>query len=176
MKKNKIVSMILASGLLLSVVSLFSGGFYKIYPNFHTVVQEEFYRSGRLNKRELEQIVRVNGIKTIINIKEGGDYLSKTEYSFCQNNNIDYVNVPLGMKPDKEDINLVMSTVLHAKKPVLVHCRVGADRTGLISAIYLTNSGVDAKEAKKQLSIRYLHLQCLYPQFERAFENYIKKE
>ncbi len=44
-------------------------------------------------------------------------------------------------------------------KPFVLHCKSGADRAGLVSALYLI---VEKKrpvlEAKKQLSFKYLHL------------------
>ncbi|MFD2031462.1 tyrosine-protein phosphatase [Ancylobacter dichloromethanicus] len=46
-----------------------------------------------------------------------------------------------------------------AKKPILIHCQAGADRSGLASALYLAaikKNSAEA-EAEAQLSIRYGH-------------------
>ena len=44
-------------------------------------------------------------------------------------------------------------------KPFLMHCKSGADRAGLASALYLIHSeGKSVDEARSQLSLRYLHL------------------
>ena len=45
------------------------------------------------------------------------------------------------------------------EKPVLIHCKSGADRTGLAAAIYLlTEGGKTLDQAERQLSLRYIHL------------------
>jgi protein tyrosine/serine phosphatase len=45
-----------------------------------------------------------------------------------------------------------------AEKPLLIHCKSGADRSGLAAAFYLIDrEGVPAKEAKKQLALKYAH-------------------
>ena len=44
-------------------------------------------------------------------------------------------------------------------KPFVIHCKSGADRAGLVSAIYLlVYKKEPVSEAKKQLSFKYLHL------------------
>ena len=44
-------------------------------------------------------------------------------------------------------------------KPFVLHCKSGADRAGLVSAIYLIiQKNLSVTEAKKQLSFKYLHL------------------
>lgn len=45
------------------------------------------------------------------------------------------------------------------EKPFLLHCKSGADRAGLASAIYLhAIAGRPISEARKMLSVRFLHL------------------
>jgi hypothetical protein len=45
-----------------------------------------------------------------------------------------------------------------ALKPLLVHCRAGADRAGLVAALYLfVEQGASAEDADRQLSIFYGH-------------------
>lgn len=45
------------------------------------------------------------------------------------------------------------------EKPFLIHCKSGADRAGLASALYLLHcEGASIKEAKKMLSWRFMHL------------------
>ena len=44
-------------------------------------------------------------------------------------------------------------------KPFVLHCKSGADRAGLVSALYLiVQEKLSVTEAKKQLSFKYLHL------------------
>ena len=42
---------------------------------------------------------------------------------------------------------------------MVMHCKSGADRAGLMSALYLIlNQNVSVDKAKNQLSFKYLHL------------------
>src|SRR5262249_10127822 len=42
--------------------------------------------------------------------------------------------------------------------PILLHCKSGADRAGLMSVLYrLVKEGESVEEAKKELSLRYGH-------------------
>lgn len=58
------------------------------------------------------------------------------------------------------------SDVLHlldlfetVERPFLMHCKSGADRAGLASALYLLHcEGADVARAKQELSLRYLHV------------------
>jgi protein tyrosine/serine phosphatase len=50
----------------------------------------------------------------------------------------------------------LINIVKNAKKPILIHCKAGADRTGLVSALYLYSIG--DKNASKMLSFKYGHL------------------
>ncbi|MBK5934967.1 tyrosine phosphatase family protein [Rhodovulum imhoffii] len=44
------------------------------------------------------------------------------------------------------------------ERPLLIHCKSGADRTGLAAALYLMHVGqVPVEQARRQLALRYLH-------------------
>lgn len=52
----------------------------------------------------------------------------------------------------------LIETLESAKKPVLIHCKSGADRMGFVSVIYRhAVLGEPIEEARKELSARYLH-------------------
>jgi protein tyrosine/serine phosphatase len=62
----------------------------------------------------------------------------------------------------RQQIGEVLGLVRDAPKPLLVHCKAGADRTGLISALYrFAGEGVSADEADRELSLVYGHFPYL---------------
>lgn len=56
----------------------------------------------------------------------------------------------------------ILDIVRRAPKPLLVHCMSGADRAGLVSALYeYAIAGESAAEADDQLSLAYGHFPYL---------------
>ncbi len=58
-----------------------------------------------------------------------------------------------------------------------MHCKSGADRAGLMSALYLIlHKNIPVREAKKQLSFKYLHIKYAKTGILDAFfDNYLEE-
>ena len=120
------------------------------------------------------------GIKTVVNLRGirhcSSYYLEKET---CENNNIKLINFPVTSRDTPK-----VETILAAKKlfkeieyPIIMHCKSGADRAGLMSALYLIlNQNEPVDKAKNQLSFKYLHLKHAKTGILDAFfENYLKE-
>lgn len=60
--------------------------------------------------------------------------------------------------PNRESLLAVFKVFDKAEHGLLVHCKSGADRTGLISTFYLIDKcGEKVEAARRQLSSKYLH-------------------
>ncbi len=58
----------------------------------------------------------------------------------------------------RQQIGEVLGIVRDAPKPLLVHCKAGADRAGLVSALYrFAGEGASARQADRELSVVYGH-------------------
>jgi protein tyrosine/serine phosphatase len=74
-------------------------------------------------------------------------------------------------------MNKIVQIMKDAPKPLLIHCKAGADRTSLASALYL-HAVQNDRDAEKQISIIYGHFPWLGSKtgaMDRSFEKY-KKE
>jgi undecaprenyl-diphosphatase len=63
-----------------------------------------------------------------------------------------------------------------APKPVLIHCNAGADRTGLVAALYQVEHGVAPAQAAKELSLHYGHFPYLWSKtdaMDRSFAVFV---
>ena len=62
-----------------------------------------------------------------------------------------------------------------AEQPVLIHCKSGADRAGFLSALWLiVMENVPVREAKAQLSLRFLHFKTSKTgRLDAVFEQYL---
>ena len=60
--------------------------------------------------------------------------------------------------PSREVLLATSEFFAKIEHPVLLHCKSGADRAGLLSALYLiVAERVPVRDARKQLSMRFLH-------------------
>ena len=73
------------------------------------------------------------GVRTVINLRPG-----RHENAACERNGLRYVEIP--MRPwsfDEQDVVRFLEVVASAgHAPIFVHCRRGADRTGMLVAVY----------------------------------------
>lgn len=58
--------------------------------------------------------------------------------------------------PTREELKTAIELFDRIEYPMLMHCKSGAERTGLMSILYLLlKEGVPLAEARRQLSARY---------------------
>lgn len=149
--------------------------------NYHTVIPGELYRSGQMSERQLLAHATTDHLATIINLRpETNQAWHATEVSACASQGITHIDFPLdGNKaPTLARMVELVNTMKPARRPILIHCAHGADRTGLAVALYLSAiSDQPEGEASRALSLRYGHLpvprmRC----FDRAFEAYCRSK
>ena len=123
-------------------------------------VADGVYRSNHPGHARLEHYKSI-GIKSVLNLRGVGErapYLFEEES--CAALGLDLVSLALQARapaPKGQLLKLfeIFDTI---QRPFVMHCKSGADRAGLASALYLLDQGAQIAEAKKELSFRYLHL------------------
>lgn len=152
------------STVVLAVVSSVACvvGAYILSGNVHTVVAGELYRSGQLAPKTLKSLTARYGIRTIINLRGENKNSAwyEREVALSRSLGINHVDFRMAAKRELPDTELVelIGLMKNAVKPVLIHCSGGADRTGLVSALYLVAiTGLNEEEAEWQLSPMYGH-------------------
>lgn len=102
------------------------------------------------------------GFRTILNLRgetEWGSYILERET--CAEVGIKLVDLKLNSRvlPEIATIEQLDAIFAEAEKPMLLHCKSGADRAGFVSALYLLlRTGATPEAARAQLHWRYLHL------------------
>lgn len=132
--------------------------------NVRVVDAGRYYRSAQISGPLLQNVVETYGIKSVINLRgaQQNDKAYDSEISICSASGIRHVDFDLSAYrlPPPKDIKGIIQALDELPKPVLVHCRGGADRTGLVSALYLNvykNVALDQAE-HEQLTWRYGHM------------------
>ena len=146
----------------------YSGNFYEVAPGV--------YRSHQLYSFDMPNFYKKYRFKTILNLRGAHPDKEwyKYEVKFCKEHNITLIN--FGFSDAKvqsiQKMQKLIEIIKKAKKPILIHCRAGADRTGLASALYLYSLG--DKNASKMLGIKYGHFPYLGSKTKAMDESFKK--
>lgn len=147
-----------------------------VYANQHEI-SPEAWRSAQPTPAQIGKAARA-GIKTIVNLR--GDQSFGTnwlEQRACEKYGLTLVNFRLRSRaaPSLEELHAIRALLERIEYPVLLHCKSGADRAGLMSAIYkIVRQGAPVEEAKQQLSLKYGHIrQADTGVLDYFFERYI---
>jgi len=138
-------------------------GYLCLTNNFHIVVADELYRSAQPTETQIAEYKTGYGIQTIINLRgenSGSPWYDK-EVETAKKLGIELINFRMSAKEDltHEQVSALIHILENAKKPILVHCMHGADRSGLAAAFYLAAVAHQGERAaERQLSIRFGHI------------------
>lgn len=101
------------------------------------------------------------GIRTILNLRGAENSVPwKWEEKQCAELGLTLLSARLDARraPDPQAIREVLHHLRTAERPLLFHCKSGADRAGLVAALYLlVIEGRPLDDARRMLSPRYLH-------------------
>ena len=149
-KSIRILALVSALVLITSPV-LTQDSRYKELPNFHQV-NGILFRGGQPKPGGFEQL-RQLGIKTVVNLRDDDDREAQEE-SEVKNAGLRYFNIPLGRlgRPDDKEIEGILSLINNREnQPVFIHCAHGADRTGVVIAVYrIIHDGWTSEQAKDE--------------------------
>lgn len=124
---------------------------YDELPNFQRV-GDQLYRGGQPKPGGYERLARL-GVKTVVNLRDDDEH-ARAEGEEARAAGLRYYNVPLGRlgRPSDAEVERVLQLIdAPENQPVFVHCHRGADRTGLVIAVYrMTHDGWTAEQAQEE--------------------------
>lgn len=130
------------------------------FPNRHRLSQEA-WRAAQPLPHQVRDFAR-RGIKTVVNLRaqpQSSSYLY--EAAACRKAGLKLVDYRVRSRaaPSREEVLGARDLFAELEYPIVIHCKSGADRAGLMSALYLhTRQGVPIADARRQLSLRYGHI------------------
>jgi tyrosine-protein phosphatase SIW14 len=137
-------------------------------PNFHQV-NENLYRGAQPKGDGIKRLAQM-GVKTIVNLREG-DAMAQREGAEARAAGLQYFNVPLKRtgRPSDDQVDSALAIINSStNQPVFVHCKLGADRTGTIIAVYrISHDGWTSERAKAEANRHGMHI------WEVEMKNYI---
>ncbi|PLA75192.1 protein-tyrosine-phosphatase [Hydrogenovibrio sp. SC-1] len=132
----------------------------KLYRNFHRL-SADAYRSNHPSAGFLKKVQKKYGVKTIVSMRRAdtkGPYLF--EKAACDKLGLILVNHVMSSRrlPEVEEIIKAKEILETAEYPILIHCKSGADRAGLMSVFYkhfILKQPI--QKAVSELSMKYGH-------------------
>jgi protein tyrosine phosphatase (PTP) superfamily phosphohydrolase (DUF442 family) len=142
--------------------------------NIHAVVAGRVYRCAQPSAADLEQLVKAYGIRTVVNLRGCGYpfpwYLEESRATQALDVAQEDICLSAGRLPPAPELGRLLEVLDRAEYPLLLHCRRGADRTGLVSALVrLLQTDEPPATARRQLSLRYGHVALGRPAYLDQF-------
>ncbi len=133
--------------------------------NFGVVDEGLVYRSAQ-PLDGLPAFIDGRKIATVLNLRGGSDdddwYAA--EVAVTRRLGVDFYDLPLvaTSRPSRKQLLTVLDLLDRCKYPLLIHCKSGSDRTGLVSGLYLmSRKGIDPEHAEAAFSLYYGHVPVL---------------
>lgn len=134
--------------------------FRAVWTNFAEVVPGRVYRANHPMPFHLARFAKRRRLHTLVNLRGhrqcGSDALSREAAPRLGLAHVDMAFESRGA-PHRDRILRFAGLYRELAFPILMHCKSGADRAGLASALVVMFEGGTTTEALKQLSWRYGH-------------------
>jgi hypothetical protein len=131
--------------------------------NFHIVLPGRVYRCAQPSVAALDSMIQERGIRTVVNLRGTCDpvdwYLDEAQTVHRHNICLVDINFSAGRLPSVSEMRQLVHVLERTEYPILLHCRRGADRTGMAAAVALfLTSDTPLSEARNQLGWRFGHV------------------
>jgi protein tyrosine/serine phosphatase len=157
------------AALAVGLTAVSIGGYWGILQyegNFHVVSDGTLYRSAQPSQSEIKAAVREYGIKSVLNLRGANRGSPWYDDEVAESRALGLVHYDYSLSAKRfvtrGQIADILDILREAPKPLLIHCKSGADRAGLVAALYrFAIAGASAEEADRELSLVYGHFPYL---------------
>lgn len=152
------------------------GVFRFLYLNRHRIAADA-WRAAQPSPGDIRRFAR-DGVRTIVNLRGPRDCSSYAlEQEACARYGLKLVNYQVRSRaaPSVAEIKGAKALFETVEYPILMHCKSGADRAGLMSVLFLHfREGEPIERARHQLSLKYGHIaQAETGVLDYFFERYL---
>ncbi len=140
--------------------NVFDHAFLRTFWKNEAEIAPGIWRANQPGPRRIARYAR-HGFRTVLSLRGQADVsYNLFEREACEQSGLIFrhLNLRSTVLPPGETLLALLDLVARAEKPMLFHCKSGADRTGLAAALILIDqTGASIDEALKQLHWRHLH-------------------
>jgi protein tyrosine/serine phosphatase len=135
-------------------------GFLRVFWANAAEIAPQVYRANQPDAARLAKL-KAKGLRAVLYLRGSHNSVPfRAEERICADMGLDLhvLNLSSHRLPDPQRVLDLIDLFRRIDRPFLIHCRAGADRTGLASAIYLLAiEGRSVAEARSMLSARFGH-------------------
>lgn len=136
--------------------------------NLGVVEPGKVFRSAQPTS-DLDGLIRDHHLQSILNLRGGGpdDPWYAAEVEATRSGSIAFYDFPMSAtrRPSRRELLVLIDTLRSCAYPLLIHCKSGADRTGLATALYLMIArGVPPRRAEETFTLEHGHVPLLGPE------------
>ena len=107
--------------------------------------------------------IRDYQLRSILSLRRGSpaDWWYSAEVETARASGVSFYDLPLSAtrRPTRRELLVLIDTLTSCRYPLLIHCKSGADRTGLASALYLLlHRGAPPEQAEQAFSLEFGHI------------------
>jgi protein tyrosine phosphatase (PTP) superfamily phosphohydrolase (DUF442 family) len=123
-------------------------------------------RSAQPTGDRLASLTKEHGLATVLNLRGGSDSdpWYKAEVADAARLGLDFYDFPMNAtsRPPRRHLLAVLDLLDRCRYPLLIHCKSGSDRTGLVAGLYLlSRQGVPPEQAEGALTLVHGHIPIL---------------
>lgn len=138
------------------------------FGNFGIVDPSRVYRSAQPGS-SFETTIRRTHLGSVLNLRGGTqtDEFYRREVETADRLGVEFYDLPISAthRPSRRELMLIISVLDRCHYPLLIHCKWGSDRTGLVSAMYrLVVLGEPPEAALGSFTSRYGHFPLFGPE------------
>ncbi len=154
------------AAILAMVAFVFRGPLFR--GNFSAVDPGRVYRSAQPSAG-FEASIRHFGFKSVLNLRGGNRFNAfyREECEVAERLGVAFYDLPLSAtkRPSRKELMMALAVIERGPYPLLIHCKWGSDRTGMVSALYrMVVRGEPPERAIAAFSIEYGHIPFFGPQ------------
>jgi hypothetical protein len=117
----------------------------------------------------LDKLIKDHHLASILNLRGGSprDAWYAREIQVAESCGVSFFDLPLSatQRPSRRELLLLIALFDRCPYPLLIHCKAGADRTGLASAVYLMmHKGEPPRQAAGAFTLFHSHLPLFGPE------------
>ncbi len=159
-----------AAAVSLTVAATFVTYFRRpLFEGNRGVVDEGLVYRAAQPSGDVAGLIRAEELASIVNLRGGGpeDPWYAAEVEAARSLNVDFYDLPMSAtkRPTRRELLTLIDLFGRCRYPLLIHCKSGADRTGLASGLYLmARRGVDPVAAESAFALSHAHIPLFGPE------------